>query len=435
MTRTLLIGLLLGAAALAASVDATFHKDVVPILQKNCQACHRPGEVAPMSLISFQEARPYARAIKAAVVTKKMPPWFADARYGHFTNAKGLTQDEIDTLAAWADRGAPEGNAKDAPPPVKFPQGWMIPTPELVVEMQEDQQIPATGIVDNYYIIVPGNFTEDTWVTAAEVRPSNKANTHHMRVWVRPPDSNWLAGAPYGKPVPLGYRPPGGAARRPAAGARTGVQELIAKYNPGLEPMNFAIDGAAKLLPKGSDIVFETHYTTTGKPASDRSKIGFHVAKAPLLKRYFTSGGLSANRIEIPPGDPNYEARSAVTIEQDMKLTWLQPHMHIRGKDYELTAVYPSGEREILLKTDYDFEWQIGYQFEKPVLLPKGTRLLAVSHFDNSANKRANPDPTATVRWGLQSTDEMSLIYLGLIVEKSTDVNRLFQRLGGNALE
>ena len=408
---------------MAWAADVTFHKDVEPVLQKNCQTCHRPGEVAPMSLLSYQEARPFARAIKAAVVQKKMPPWFSNPKDGHFANEKFLTPAEIDTLSAWADSGAPEGNVNDAPPPVKFPEGWAIAQPEIVVEMQQEQHIAATGLVDNYYIIVPGNFQEDTWVTAAEVRPSNKANTHHMRVWVRPPNSGWLAGAPLGTPVPLGYRAPGAAAR-PAAGGQT--QEIIAKYNPGLEPMYFGLEGAAKLIPKGSDIVFETHYTTNGKAATDRSKIGFQLAKATPEKRYFTSGGLGANRIEIPPGDPNYEARGAVTLDHDMKLAWLQPHMHIRGKDYTLTAVYPSGEREVLLKTDYDFEWQIGYQFPKPKLLPKGTRLLGVSHFDNSANKRANPDPTATVRWGLQSTDEMSLIYMGLIIDRDMDASKLF---------
>src|SRR5712692_9496495 len=274
---------LAATAAPPALTTVTFNKHVLPILQKNCQTCHRPGEVAPMSLLTYQDTRPYAKAIKTAVVQKKMPPWTADPNVGHFANARTLTDADIATLAAWADSGSPEGDAKDRPAPIEFASGWQI-KPDMVVEMGKDQDIPATGVIPNYYVLVRGNFTQDTWLTAAEVRPSNRSVVHHMRVWVRPPGTNWLKGAEYGVPVPLGFRGQGGGA--PDTNA---VQEIVAKYNPGVDAQVFDEDHSAKLIPKGSDIVFETHYTTIGKAAQDRSRIGLVLAKSAPEKRYLTA--------------------------------------------------------------------------------------------------------------------------------------------------
>jgi hypothetical protein len=189
------------------------------------------------------------------------------------------------------------------------------------------------------------------------------------------------------------------------------------------------VGDAANLVPKCSDIVFETHYTTIGKPATDRSKIGLQFVKTPPKFRYVTTGGLANPALVIPPGDGNKEVYQSVVLDKDVRLTWLQPHMHLRGKDYTLTAVYPSGESEVLLKTGFDFNWQLGYLFKEPVTLPKGTKLVGISHFDNSANNKYNPDPTQTVRWGSQSTSEMSLMYLGLIIDLNSDPARVFTRL------
>jgi hypothetical protein len=441
MKQICLSGLLIGMLAIAApptTTNVTFNKDVLPILQKNCQTCHRPGEIAPMSLLTYKDARPWAKSIKTAVVSKKMPPWFADQTPRHFTNEKRLTEAEINTLVAWVDSGAAEGNAKDRLAPVHFPEGWNMSTPDIVVEMPQPHDVPLTGDNENIYFIAKGNFTEDTWIEAAEVRPSNRTVVHHMRVWVRPPGTNWLQGAPYGPAVPLDFQ------RAPQAGPQAGKdkqkrapgsetpgaqQEIIAKYNPGTEPQVFTMNGAAKLIPKGSDIVFEAHYTTVGKPAADQSKIGFKLAKTAPALRYVTLAGLGNSRLNILPGDSNSEVRQEAMIDRDVTVAWLQPHMHLRGKDYTLTAFYPSGESEVILKTRFDFSWQIGYTFEKPLLLPKGTRLLGISHFDNSANNKYNPDPTKTVRWGVQSTDEMSLLYFGVVIEPKTDPQKVFARL------
>jgi hypothetical protein len=362
-------------------------------------------------------------------VQKKMPPWSADPGYGHFANERRLTEQEINTLVAWADNGSPEGNAADRPAAVQFSNGWQI-KPDLVVEMPKDQEIPASGIIDNYYVIVKGNFTEDTWLTAAEVRPSNRSVVHHMRVWIRPPGVRWLDGAPYGDPVPLSFGRRGGAGARPSTATpvqSNQVQEILAKYNPGVDPQVFDMDSSAKLVPKGSDIVFETHYTTIGKPAKDRSRIGLVLAKAPPQQRYFTATGTSNANWVIPPGDGNFEVHGESVLDYDAKVAWFQPHMHLRGKDYMVTAIYPSGESEVLLKTRFDFNWQLGYILAQPKLLPKGTKLVAVSHHDNSANNPLNPDPTKSVRFGVNSEDEMMLCYYGLIITPDVPPEKVFK--------
>jgi hypothetical protein len=430
MKSACVIGILTAVAAMAAPAtlsNVTFNKDVLPVLQKNCQTCHRPGEVAPMSLLTYQDARPYAKAIKTAVLQKKMPPWSADPKVGHFSNERRLTDQEINLLVAWSDNGAVEGDAKDRPAAVQFSSGWQI-KPDVVVEMSKDQEIPATGIIDNYYVIVKGNFTEDTWLTAAEVRPSNRGVVHHMRVWVRPPDSHWLEGAPYGEPVPLnfGFGAPRGGPRVDAA-PKTQVQEILAKYNPGVDPQYFDGDHSAKLIPKGSDIVFETHYTTIGKPATDRSKIGLVLAKAHPERRYITAQGTGNANWVIPAGDSNFEVHAESVLDFDAQLASFQPHMHLRGKDYMVTAIYPSGESEVLLKTRFDFNWQMWYFLAQPKLLPKGTKLQAVSHFDNSPNNPLNPDPSQNVKFGVQSDNEMSLCYYGLIVAPNVQPDKVFQ--------
>jgi hypothetical protein len=441
MKQVCLTGFFLGIVALGAPptvTSVTFNKDVLPILQKNCQSCHRPGEIAPMSLLSYKDARPWAKAMKDAVLARKMPPWFADQKSStHFSNARGLTDAQINTMVSWVDAGAPEGDAKDRPAPVQWPDGWMI-KPDIVIEMAQAHEVPTTGLNENLYFIAKGKFDQDTWLEAAEVRPSNRALVHHMRVWIRPPGTNWLQGAEYGPAYELGWVAPGVPARQKGAqpayvgsGPRP-QQEILAKYNPGVEPQSFTLGGGAKFVPRGSDIVFEAHYTTIGKVASDQSKIGLKIAKAPPKIRYVTIQTLGGSRINIPPGDSNYEVQNTGTLDQDTTITWMQPHMHLRGKDYMLTAYYPSGESEVILKTGYDFNWQLGYEFAKPLLLPKGTKLVTVSHYDNSTNNKYNPDPTATVHFGVQSSDEMNLTYLGVLMDPKADPQKVFARVTTN---
>ena len=426
MLRGSLAGLAMGIAALAAtnSAPVTFNKDVLPILQKNCQGCHRPGELAPMSFLSYSETRPWAKAMKQAVVTKKMPPWFAEK--GHFANDRKLTDDEISTLARWADNGAPEGDAKDKPAPLAFQDGWNI-QPDLIVEMPKEFLVAASGTINYQNFLVKVNFPEDRWVVAAEMRPGNPKVVHHGRVIVRPPTSTWMAKAVPGEPYEEGSDGMGGA--------KAGT-DLLGKYNPGLGAQSFVVDGSAKFIPKGSDLVFNLHYTAGGTPQTDRSKVGLVFAKHPPKLRYWMSPGTpAAFNLVIPAGDSNAEVVSEVTIGVDgARLVYIQPHLHLRGKDYEIRLTYPTGETETIFKGVWDFNWQVGYQLTKPVPVPKGTKILAIAHYDNSINNKFNPDPTKTVWWGDQNWDEMQSGFLGLVVAADSDVNKIFIPSGPSLL-
>ena len=429
MFRLSIAGILMSAAVWAAPTTAattTFHKDVAPILQKHCQGCHRPGEVAPFSLLTYTDARPWAKAMKNAVLSEQMPPWFADPKYGHFANDRRLSSDEIKTLVAWVDGGAAEGDKKDAPPPITFQDGWNI-KPDMIIEMPKDFNVAAKGTINYQNIRVKGNFPEDVWVIAAEMRAGNPKVVHHMRAIVLPPNATWMSKAVYGEAYEEGSEGMGGA--------REGT-DLLGKYNPGLGAQSFDVEDSAKFIPKGSDIVFNLHYTAGGTPQTDRSKVGLVFAKHPPSKRYWMSPGTpAAFNLVIPAGESNQEVVSEVTIGVDnAKLVYIQPHMHLRGKDYELRAIYPTGESEIVFKGKWNFDWQVGYQLAKPLPVPKGTRLLAIAHYDNSVNNKFNPDPTKQILWGDQNWDEMQSGFLGLIVDVNADANQIFKPSGPSLL-
>lgn len=438
--------LLMSMAAMAADVSsapATFNRDVLPILQNNCQTCHRPNQIAPMSFLSYQEVRPWAQAIKAAVLTKKMPPWFADSRYGHFSNERKLSDGDIKTLVRWADSGAAEGNTKDKPAPREFSaEGWTI-KPDLVFSMPKQFNVPPDGVVEYTYIVIPTGFTKDTWVTAAEILPGNRRVMHHVIAFVRPPGSQWLKDAKPGEPfVPVIHK-------RDANGAGTGVDsrspdpqqrgrsgdqaaggnEFLVAYVPGIQPQAFNLDGdSAKLIPAGSDIIFQMHYTPDGQAETDVTKVGLVLAKEVPKLRYLTIGAVTA-QFKIPANDPNYEVHSQVTFEQDAQLVWLQPHMHLRGKDFEYRLVYPTGETDTALKVpNYSFSWQLGYDEAKPITVPKGTRMECTAHFDNSVNNPTNPNPNVEVRWGDQSWEEMMIGWFGVIVDAKADPAKIVKR-------
>jgi hypothetical protein len=423
MPKVFLAGLIAAMTA-AAATPVTFNKDVLPVLQKNCQQCHRPGEMAPMSLLTYTDARPWAKAMKQAVATKKMPPWFAEK--GHFANDRSLSQAEIDTIVAWADGGAVEGNAKDKPAPISFPDGWNL-KPDMIVEMPKEFHVPAKGTINYQNIKVKVNFPEDMWVVAAEMRAGNPKVVHHGRVIVLPPGAAWMSKAAYGEAYEEGSEGMGGA--------KEGT-DLLGKYNPGLGAQSFDVDGSAKFIPKGSDLVFNLHYTSVGTPETDRTKVGLVFAKHPPATRYWMSPGTpAAFNLVIPAGDKNAEVVSEVTVGVDgAKLVYIQPHMHLRGKDYELRVTYPTGESETVFKGEWNFDWQIGYQLAKPLPIPKGTKILAIAHYDNSPNNKFNPDPSKTILWGDQNWDEMQSGFLGLVFDAKTDVSKVFIQSGPSLL-
>lgn len=413
----------LPALAATAPKDVTFSRDVLPILQKRCQACHRAGEVAPMSFLTYEEVRPWAKAMREAVLLRKMPPWFADpAERGKFTNERSLSQSEIDTLAAWADGGAREGDPKDAPKPLEFADGWSIGKPDVILEMPNEFQVPATGTIDYQYILIPTNFTEDKWVEKIEARPGDRKVLHHGVVMAREPGSPYFRAVKPGVPFPV----PDSGKQKKREDTGDGVwwaapgTEIISTYAPGAVPYQVGA-GQARLIKAGSDLLLQMHYTSNGKAASDRTRVGIVFAKEPPKER--VKNMLVYNPfMRIPAGAPNHRVEARVTLDASATITSMFPHMHVRGKAFEYRVVYPTGESEVLLSVPkYDFNWQLTYFLNQPKLLPKGTRIECTAWFDNSLNNPANPDPKAEVWWGDQTWEEMLAGFLDLAFDAKMD--------------
>ena len=386
------------AGAELNSPKVTFTRDVAPILHRRCAECHRAGEVAPMPLLTYKDARQWAKAIREKVIERAMPPWLADPKYGHFENDRRLAQKEIDTLVAWADSGAAQGDEKDLQALPQFEQGWVIGKPDAVISLPEEIEVPATGVIPYKYITVETSFTEDHWIQAAEVRPGNRAVVHHIIVNVLDPNGTT-------EPASQGAR---------NRGENRGFK--LCGFAPGEQPKVFPT-GTAKMIKAGSKLIFQLHYTPNGKAATDRSYIGLIFAREPVKRRALTAMALNFT-FAIPPGDPNYEVRSSWTAPEDVRIIDLMPHMHLRGKDFIYTVVYPDGRKETILSVPrYDFNWQLLYRPKEPVLLPKGSRVECVAHFDNSPNNKYNPDPAKEVRWGPQTWEEMMIGWFDYVVE------------------
>jgi hypothetical protein len=391
--------LLLGFVSCCAAGQVTFNKDVAPILQHHCQSCHRPGQAAPMSLLSYQAARPWAKAIRNAVIYRKMPPWPADPAYGHFSNDPSLQPSEIDTLANWANSGAVEGDPQDLPAAIQWPDGgWQI-QPDVIVSLPP-YRVPANGIVEWNYVTVPTGFAKDTWVTSIEILPSDPSVVHHAALFVNDLDA-------------------------------------VAVYVPGFRAMDFRIHDAAQLIPAQTNLRVQLHYTPNGKEVTEITRIGFTLAKAPPKRRFITyspqNPALSNREVfHIPAGDPNWKSPPVDGVFRvDAELVWFLPHMHLRGKDMTYTLTYPNGESQILLRVPkYDFDWQIGYDAASPIRVTKGTRLHVDAHYDNSANNKANPDPTLDVYGGTQTWQEMMVPFLGVVVETKVDPSKVITFAG-----
>jgi len=420
MPRTGLLILAATALLAAPARDVTFHKDIEPILQSRCQGCHRAGEAAPMSLLTYQEARPWAKAIRQAVLTHKMPPWFADPAHGSFANDRGMPQAEIDQLVAWVDGGAKEGDPKDAPEPRTFVDGWAMGKPDAVFELPMDFPVPASGTVEYTYFVVPTGFTEDKWVENVEVRAGNPKVVHHVVVEVRPPGVESFSEAKFGEPfVPRRKEKP----HQPETAQgllEVGNVEVIGVYVPGGVPY-YLKPGQARLIPAGSDLVFQMHYTTNGASATDRSRIGFQFAKRPPDQRVVNTF-VSNRNLHIPAGEADHAVLARVTLQADSTLLAMFPHMHVRGKAFEYRATYPNGESETLLSVPkYNFSWQLTYYLQQPKVLPKGTVLECVARYDNSLNNPSNPDPKSEVFWGDQTWDEMLAGFVDLAMPVKMD--------------
>ncbi|MGA8025595.1 MAG: thiol-disulfide isomerase [Bryobacteraceae bacterium] len=381
--------------------------------------------MAPMPLETYQQARRFSAAIRDVTQNKTMPPWFADPCCGRFSNDPSLTPEQIAALANWADAHAPEGDRHDAPPPVHWTKGWNIEAPDIVLQMPEAKAIPASGDIPYQYIIIPTHFKEDRWVRMSEIRPGNPMVVHHAVAYVRDPKSQWLRGAPVGVPFSAEDLPTE-ALRREAMWT---TSDILLVYAPGSLPDQWP-EGFAKLVPAGSDIVLQMHYTTHGHAMEDRTSIGLVFSKQPPRKRVLTLQ-LTNDRFLIPPGDPDHRVEVQGTLPNDALLLSFFPHMHLRGKTFEYNILEGGGRVRTLLRIrHYNFSWQLSYRLAEPIPLKAGTRLQAVATFDNSKNNPHNPDPDSAVTWGEQTWSEMMVGFFDVAVNPSVDKQQFFIRAG-----
>lgn len=374
--------LFLSLTAYGAS-KPTYSKDVAPILNENCVSCHRPGQIAPMSLLNYAEVRPWAKSMARQVHERTMPPWHADPEYGDFENDRSLSKDEIETIVTWAEQGAKEGDPKDAPPSPTFnPSGWTLGEPDLIVTF-ERVSIPADGRDQFRDLVAPTGMKEDAWVTAVEFMPGDRSVVHHVILW---------------------------------QGRKNQQDGWIGAWGAGSNPMKFH-KGTGRLLRKGVPVIADIHYHPSGEHALDQTRIGLHFADSRKdIDSELINLWVINQRFLIPPGARNHEVTSSHTFSSPSTILSLFPHMHYRGKDFSYTLTYPNGESKKLLQvSNYDFNWQTGYRLKKPLTVPGGTRIDCVAHFDNSTGNPDNPDPTRAVHFGNESYDEMMIGFVDYI--------------------
>jgi hypothetical protein len=370
------------SGGIVGGLPVTYSKDVAPILYEHCVYCHRPGEIAPFSMTSYRETRPWVTAIRKAVTNRRMPPWLADPHYGSFTNNRLLSDIDINTIVQWIVEGAQEGSPSDLPPLPKFTDGWKIGTPDLVLAMNKPFEVQAKG--DIPWINIPSNdytFPEDVWVQAIEIRPGNRAVVHHAVAGLLPPEG--LAGS----------------------------AESLHLYAPGLDAMVWR-DGYGKLIRKGSRIQFQMHYNAIGKATTDQTKVGFVFSKKPVHTQVHTTI-ISNTSILIPPMAHSHEAIAAFQLPYDARIHGLRPHMHLRAKTGTASLIEPDGHRHVLLHIPHwDDAWQNYYILSKPLDVRKGSIVEYVANYDNSPANPLNPDPKSPVAWGQQIWEEMHSVYM-----------------------
>ena len=370
-----------------AKVEVTFAKDISRIVQNRCQECHRPGQIGPMPLMTYDDVSSWAQMIREVVAEQRMPPWHADPKHDTFRNDRRLSKEDAGKLRAWIDAGCPHGDATDLPAPRKFAAGWNIGTPDAIFTMKDSFTVPATvgkGGIPYKYVIIPTSYDEDKWVQAVEAKPGNNAIVHHIIV----------------------YATQGGKRVKDIAdGIGSGMLVAFAPGDLGAVMPS----GTAKKLPKGASLIFQMHYTPNGIEQKDKSSVGIIFAKeAP--KHEIRTRAIAQQALFILPGTENYKAVSKTTFSKDAVLFSMFPHMHLRGKDFKFEVVYPDGKRDTLLNVPrYDFGWQSNYLLDKPLPLPAGTILECTAHFDNSAKNPNNPNPASLVFWGEQTWQEMMI--------------------------
>ena len=398
-----------------AEAGPTYARQVAPIIQNNCMECHRAGQVGPFELATYEQARKRAGQIAEETSEHRMPPWKADPGVGlPFSHSKALTVDEIATLAAWAEAGAPSGNLAEVPTPPTFSTDWALGEPDLVLEAPEDFVIPPSGEDIYRCFVIPVNLPKDMYVAGVEYRPGTRKVVHHI----------------------IGYVDVSGEGRKkdeaePGAGymcfGDSGLKQIhgdLGGWAPGMEPA-FLPEGIGRSLPKGSDVIMQVHYHPSGKPETDRSRIGLYFARKPIKQTIHWN--LAANPgLVLPPGESNVEVKAEWEVPVDVTALSVLPHMHLLGKDMLMTVTFPDGRKQDLIKISaWDFNWQNFYWFRESLDLPKGSKLNVLAHFDNSSSNPRNPrrDHPVEVKWGEGTTDEMCIGFISL-VKKGQDLTR-----------
>jgi peroxiredoxin/mono/diheme cytochrome c family protein len=387
-SETEVTGCIIGRVPAAPSTAATvtWSRQISRIFQRHCQECHRPGEIGPMPFLSYADVSGWEGMIREVVNQGRMPPWHASPEYGRFVNDIRLSAEEKALIEQWVDQGAPEGDPADLPAPLSFSEGWHIPQPDQVVYMREEPfTVPAEGVVEYQWFEADPGFQEDKWVKAAECRPGNRSVVHHVTVYYKPP------GVPFS--LALGRR-----------------INLLSGYAPGKTEVNSEYQGRAFFLPAGTRLLFEMHYTPNGTVQQDRSAIGLIFARPDEVEKQMHCVLCGNDSFAIPPGARNHRVESFYRFDEDSLLYSMSPHMHLRGKSFRFDLIEPAGRRETLLYVPrFDFGWQTNYQLVEPRIVPKGSIMQCIAHFDNSKENPVNPDPAATVRWGDQSWEEMMI--------------------------
>ena len=371
-----------------ATTEITYSKQVSRLIQTNCQTCHNPNGVAPFSLMNYRQAKGWGKMIKEVVLDGRMPPWDANDAVGHkFSNNRSLSQEDKNAFASWVDNGTPRGDDAELPAPVEYSTDWRIGTPDMVFEMPEEVTVDPTGVVPYQYFMTPTNFDEDKWIDMAECRPGNPKVVHHIIMFVRDPNQTTV---------------------RDERG-----QGFFDAFAPGTDPMILE-SGVARRIPKGATLVWQMHYTPTGKEEKDRSSFGIKFAKGPITTELATTEAINFS-FNIPPKADNHRVEADMTFETAAVIRSLSPHMHYRGKSFTYTLVYPDGREDLLLDVpNYDFNWQTTYELVEPINVPAGTKMHCVAHFDNSDKNPFNPDPDKTVSWGDQTWEEMMIGFFQL---------------------
>jgi hypothetical protein len=423
-------------SAQGQGASPTFTKDVLPIVQRSCQQCHRPGTGAPMSLMTYQDVRPWVRSIRTKVSKREMPPWHIDRSIGEYLEDPSLSDAEIATIVSWIDAGSPQGNPADAPPPRQFSDvdAWTYGEPDLIVRMEKGFRIPAAGPDFTPDEIVDPGLTEDRYVKWVQIIPDAKRAVHHSHVYVQAPEDADTSALGLGM------------------GSNTGSEVDLIEYGTGNDADIFP-DGTTKIIKAGSKFRFSSHYHPYGEETFDRQRVGIKFYPKGVVPKYVVTSHrirtgvgndwvLNREAIEdlllraghkldidephMPTGalveenplhsaaflsiPPNTVARHERfwPLPQPALVISFQPHMHFRGSRMILEAIHPDGRREVLTDaTHYEQNWQITYKYRTPHLFPKGTILHTVSYHDNTANNRHNPDPTAWIGWGSRTMDEM----------------------------